>query len=181
VSSRVVEQIKDRVDIVDAIGRVVTLRKSGRSWSGLCPFHSEKTGSFHVYDDGHFHCFGCHVNGDVITFYEKYYHLEFKEACERIGAEFGIDIKWENSGGGNDGREALFSVNADAANHYYMEMKKEGNAGLEYLSGRGITRETIKAFGLGYADGSGRSFAAKLAGMSPEKRKAAEEAGLVYE
>ncbi|MDR1816490.1 MAG: DNA primase [Clostridiales Family XIII bacterium] len=177
----IVEQIKDKADAVDVIGRVVKLRKAGRSWSGLCPFHSETDGSFHVYDDGHYHCFGCSANGDVIRFYERYYNLDFKAACERLGAEFGIDIDW---GKGRDSaaegrREALYRINADAANHYYKCIKKAGNPGLAYLLGRGVGAETIKAFGLGYADDGGRSFAQAVEG-NKEKIRDAEEVGLLY-
>ncbi|MDR1797712.1 MAG: DNA primase [Clostridiales Family XIII bacterium] len=177
----VIEQIKDRADAIDVIGRVVKLRKSGRSWSGLCPFHSETDGSFHVYDDGHYHCFGCGANGDVITFYEQYYHLDFKDACERLGREFGIEIDWGKAGGKaqDQRRDALYRINAEAANHYYKAIKRAGNPGLAYLLGRGIGADTIKAFGLGYADEGGRSFAQAIQG-DKQKLRDAEEAGLLY-
>jgi len=177
----IAEQIKDRVDTVETIDRVVSLRRSGKSWSGLCPFHKEKTASFHVYEDsGNYICFGCGAKGDIITFYEKYYNIGFLDACERLSKENGIDWQPGGSFSADKGKEALYEVNRGARSVYYKAMKVEGNPALEYMLGRGLDRMTISKFRIGYADESGRMLAAKL--ENDEKmRKAALEVGLINE
>ena len=88
-----VEEIKSRCNIVDVIGRVVPLKKAGRNYKGLCPFHKEKTPSFIVSEDKQiFTCFGCGATGDVIGFVEKYYNLDFRGAVEMLAREYGIEI-----------------------------------------------------------------------------------------
>jgi len=177
----VAEQIKEKVDIADAIGRVVNLKRQGRSSMGLCPFHNESTPSFCVYEDSQsYYCFGCRAYGDVIRFYEQYYQLDFRDACERLGVEYGISLDWGRGrfAAADRRRDALYEINAEAANHYYRAIRQKGNPGLAYLLERGIGAETIKSFGIGYADESGRSFAATLAGDA-EKTAAAQEVGLI--
>ncbi|GHU61141.1 hypothetical protein AGMMS49983_00340 [Clostridia bacterium] len=176
----VAERIKDKADIVETVGRLVPLRKSGRNWSGLCPFHSETDGSFYVYEDsGRFVCFGCGANGDIITFYQRYYHLSFLEACERLCTEYGID--WQPGGAmkADKTMDVLYEANRFAGQEYYTAMKAEGNPALEYMLGRGIDRRTISKFRLGYADGSARMLASKLE-KDERLEKASEEVGLVY-
>ncbi|MDR3363523.1 MAG: DNA primase [Clostridiales Family XIII bacterium] len=179
--ANIVELIKEKADIVETVGRIVPLRRSGRSWSGLCPFHKETDGSFHVYDDsGHFICFGCGVKGDVITFYEKYYNLSFLDACERLAAEYGIDWRPGGSFTADSGKEPLFEANRFAGSVYYEAMKQEGNPALVYLLGRGIDRRTVSKFRIGYADDSGRMLSLRLENDAA-LRKSAEEVGLVYQ
>ena len=96
MSSNIVQGVKMKTNIVEIIGRFVQLRRGGKSWVGLCPFHKENNASFHVYEDsGYFVCFGCGAKGDIFTFYEKYYNLSFLDACERLAKEHGIN--WEKS------------------------------------------------------------------------------------
>ena len=177
----IAEEIKEKANIAEAVGRLVSLRRSGKSWSGLCPFHKETDGSFHVYEDsGHFICFGCGAKGDLITFYEKYYNLTFLDACERLAKEYGID--WEPGGGrgaGRGGTDALYEVNRLAGSIYYEAMKQEGNPALAYLLGRGMDRKTISKFRIGYADEGGRMVSSCVEG-DEALRKAAEEVGLIY-
>jgi len=177
----IVEQIKDRADTVETIGRVVSLRRSGKSWSGLCPFHKEKTASFHVYEDsGNYICFGCGAKGDIITFYEKYYNIDFLGACERLCKENGIDWQPGGGGGSDKGREALYEANRLAGSIYYEAMKIEGNPALDYLLGREIDKKTISRFRIGYADDTGRMISGRL--ENDEKmHKAALEVGLIKE
>jgi DNA primase len=176
----IAELIKEKADVVETIGRIVPLKKVGRSWSGLCPFHTETDGSFHVYEDGgYFICFGCGAKGDIISFYQRYYRLGFVEACERLCAEYGIDWQPGGSMKADKSLDALYEANRFAGAEYYAAMKAEGNPALEYMLGRGIDRRTISKFRLGYADGSARMLASKL--ESDERlAKAAEEVGLVY-
>ena len=89
-----VDEIKSRCNIVDVIGRVVTLKKAGSSYKGLCPFHNEKTPSFSVDETRQsYKCFGCGEGGDVISFVQKYYSLDFMEAMELLAKEYGIELK----------------------------------------------------------------------------------------
>src|SRR5215470_13489541 len=89
----VISQIRDRADIVQVIGQHVQLKKAGRNWKGLCPFHGEKTPSFNVSPDkGFFHCFGCQKNGDVFTFVMELEGKSFVEAAEQLAGRFGIAI-----------------------------------------------------------------------------------------
>jgi DNA primase len=176
----IVEEIKEKADIVEVIGRIASLRKSGRSWSGLCPFHTETDGSFHVYDDSQtYYCFGCRASGDVITFYEKHYHLDFKDACERLCSEYGIEWKPDGRQAEDKGRDALYEINRDAGKYYHDAILKEGNPGLRYLLDRDIDIKMIQRFRIGYTDAGGRAFA-REAESAPEKLKAAEDVGLVY-
>ena len=176
----IVEQIKDKADIVETIGRLVQLRRSGKSWSGLCPFHKETDGSFHVYEDSSsFICFGCGQKGDIITFYEKYYNLSFLDACEKLAKEYGIDWQPGGSFSADKSKELLFEANRFAGSVYYEAMKIEGNPALTYMQNRGIDRKTISRFRIGYADRSGRMLAEKFE-KNEELLKAAEEVGLIY-
>ena len=93
-----VEEIKSRCNIVDVIGRVVTLKKAGSSYKGLCPFHNEKTPSFSVSESKQFyHCFGCGESGDVFSFIQKYYNVTFPEAVEKLAAQYGVTIEREDT------------------------------------------------------------------------------------
>lgn len=88
----IIEQIKSRTDILETIGRVVSLKKGGKSYQGLCPFHQEKTPSFHVYAESQrYHCFGCQKDGDLINFVQDYYNVSFKEALNRLAKEKGLE------------------------------------------------------------------------------------------
>ena len=102
-----VEEIKDRCNIVDVIGRVVALKKAGSNYKGLCPFHNEKTPSFVVSESKQiFTCFGCGATGDVISFTERYHNLDFRGAVETLAREYGIEVN-ESFGGSQHCRLAL--------------------------------------------------------------------------
>ncbi|MCL2111957.1 MAG: DNA primase [Clostridiales bacterium] len=179
-NTSIVEEIKEKADVVETIGRLIPLKRSGKSWSGLCPFHKELDGSFHVYEDsGNFVCFGCGMKGDIISFYENYYKLTFLEACEKLAKEYGIDWQPGGSFSVDKGKDALYEANRFAGRVYYEAMTVEGNPALEYLLGRGIDIRTIAKFRLGYADGSGRALAQRLEGDAA-MQKAAEEVGLIF-
>ncbi len=151
-----VEEIKSRCNIVDVIGRVVPLKKAGRNYKGLCPFHKEKTPSFIVSEDKQiFTCFGCGETGDVIGFVEKYYNLDFRGAVEMLAREYGIEIT--GNFGGSKEKEELYEINRLAARFFYKALREKANPGYDYMKRRGISEEIMNKFGIGYADGGWQS------------------------
>ena len=152
------DELKAQLNIVDIIGREVNLKKSGSGYMGLCPFHSEKTPSFSVNEGKQFyHCFGCGKSGDVIGFVQEYYKLPFVEAVEKLATENGIRLPERRSSGPKIDYDKYHGINAKAARFFYNCLGIRGNKGLAYLRSRGLTKETITAFGLGYAPASGHA------------------------
>ena len=148
------DDLKAQLNIVDIIGREVKLKKSGSNYMGLCPFHNEKTPSFSVNEGKQFyHCFGCGRSGDVIGFVQEYYKLPFVEAVEKLATENGIKLPERRSSGPKIDYEKYHGINAKAARFFYNSLNIKGNKGLAYLRFRGLSNETITAFGLGYAPG----------------------------
>ncbi len=150
-----VAEVKAAVDIVDVAARYVNLKPAGGArFKALCPFHREKTPSFHVMRDRQiFHCFGCGKGGDVLTFVQEMEGVEFREALEQLAERAGI--KLEIRGGDparHDSRQALFKATTFAATYYHDQFTGAGGqAAREYVEGRALRPETIKKFGLGYA------------------------------
>ena len=161
--TNIVDEIKSRCNIIDVIGRVVTLKKAGSNYKGLCPFHNEKTPSFIVSETKQiFKCFGCGESGDVITFVEKYYNLDFKGAAEMLAREYGIDISHAFTDQGN--KKELYNINREAARFFYKALRAKDNPGYRYMYGRGITNDTLRVFGIGYADDNWTSLTDYLTG-----------------
>ena len=156
---------------MDVIGRVVTLKKAGSSYKGLCPFHNEKTPSFSV-DEGRqtYKCFGCGEGGDVISFVEKYYNLDFMEAMEMLAREYGIELK-RGGGQGSGKSKEYYEINRLAARFFYRALREHNNPGYTYMRRRGISDETLNTFGIGYADDEWTSLTDHLIeqGYEPEK------------
>ena len=156
----VITQIRDAADIVQVIGQHVQLKKAGRNWKGLCPFHGEKTPSFNVSaDKGFFHCFGCQKHGDVFTFVMELEGKSFVEAAEQLAGRFGIAIpKIEESPElrrARGERIAMLELNKLAA-AFFREVLADparGEPGRAYLAKRGVSTETADRFQLGYAPG----------------------------
>ena len=151
-SDRVLEEIKDRIDIVDFISDYVQLRKSGQNWKGLCPFHAEKTPSFMVSPSKQiFHCFGCGAGGDVIRFLMQYEHLPFPEALQVLARKAGIQLQALKSDRKTiEKDEQVRRALGDAAEFYAGKLKGSRSAS-EYIGKRGISRETAEIFRIGYA------------------------------
>ena len=146
------DELKAQLNIVDIIGREVNLKKSGSNYMGLCPFHGEKTPSFSVNENNQFyHCFGCGKSGDVISFVQEYYKLPFMEAVEKLATENGIKMPERRYSGPKIDYDKYHAINAKAARFFYNSLGAKGNKGLAYLKSRGLTKETITSFGLGYA------------------------------
>ncbi len=149
------DEIRQRVSIVDVVGRKVRLIKKGREHSGLCPFHNEKTPSFTVVEEkGFYHCFGCGAHGDAIRFLTDAEGLPFPEAVERLAGEAGLqmpqmtpeDIKREEK------RASLYDVMEAAAVWFEGQLKgMAGEAARDYIKGRALTPETVAKFRLGFA------------------------------
>ncbi len=168
-----VEEIKNRCDIVDTIGQVVTLKRAGSNYKGLCPFHNEKTPSFVVSDTKQiFTCFGCGASGDVIEFTKRYYNLEFPEALERLAAQCGVTI--EAYRGDKGKRDELYEINRQAARFFYKGLRERPNAGMEYMVSRGMDEDTLKRFGVGYADSQWDSLFQHLKELGYEAEKMLE-------
>jgi DNA primase len=149
----VIEKIKYENDIVDVISEKVRLKKSGRNYTGLCPFHNEKSPSFSVSRDKQIYkCFGCGEAGNVITFVMKTRNLSFIDAVRILAERVHIDLDFLESGNNkkNNANEKLLKLNVDAARFFFSNLKQNERAN-EYFLRRGITQNTIRKFGLGYA------------------------------
>ena len=143
-----IEEIKDRLDVVQVVEKYVKLKKSGKNYSGLCPFHNEKTPSFIVSPDlQRYKCFGCGETGDIFNFIQKIENLDFPETLEKLAKDAGVRLEKKNV---NYKYKTLEEINYIAAKYFYNELKKDKKA-LNYLLERGLTKESIKSFGVGYA------------------------------
>jgi DNA primase len=152
-----VDQVKERLSIVELISAYVPLKKAGRNYKGLCPFHSEKTPSFVVFPDSqHWHCFGaCGTGGDAISFVMRREGLSFGEALKMLAERVGVELVPPTPAQEAEAEERrrLWDVNRLAA-EYYHRLLMEGEqaaAARDYLAGRGLTLETLRAFQVGYA------------------------------
>lgn len=157
-SEELKEEVRSANDIVDVISGYVRLQKKGSSYVGLCPFHNEKTGSFHVSQNKQlYHCFGCGAGGDVFGFLMEYENFTFREAMQQLADRAGISLPRqelsEQEKRESDYRSLLLEVNREAGKYYYLLLRNErGVHALEYFRGRELSDSTIKKFGLGYAD-----------------------------
>ncbi|WP_069805806.1 DNA primase [Thermogemmatispora onikobensis] len=161
--SSIIETIKARLDLVDEVGQVVKLQKTGRAFKALCPFHNERTPSFYVFPESqHWHCFGCHESGDIFTFVQKTQGLDFPEALRYLAEKAGVSLDEQP---GYDTaqqrelaaqRERLRQLNEDAQLWFHQALLRlrEAAPARAYLQSRGLTAETVIAFGLGYAPDS---------------------------
>lgn len=152
------EEVRSANDIVDVISGYVRLQKKGGSYVGLCPFHNEKTGSFHVSQNKQlYHCFGCGAGGDVFAFLMEYENFSFREAMEQLAGRAGITLPAQELSAQekreSDYRARLLEVNREAGKYYYLLLRNaRGAHALEYFRDRKLSDETMKKFGLGYAD-----------------------------
>jgi DNA primase len=155
-----IEEVRSRTDIVEVIGAHVRLRRAGRNFVGLCPFHNEKTASFTVnLERGFFHCFGCGAGGTVFDFLMKSEGLTFPEALQSLAKRYGITLadRTPASGAGRgpaeNARASLLAANQLAAEFYANVLwnSSDGEVARDYLKARGITSETARAFMLGFA------------------------------
>jgi len=175
-----IRDLKFRVNIVDVVSRVATLRKAGARFKGLCPFHQEKSPSFHVDPDkGFYKCFGCGKAGDIISFVRETEQLNFSEAIETLGQRFGVPIEYEEGSGPSREerslRQEIFDLHETAAEHFYQAFKGTGATGdymREYWNKkRRFPIEVADEFKIGAADPMDNTLAAALL-----KKKYSEDA-----
>ena len=165
-SDRVLEEVKDRIDIVDFISEYVQLRKSGQNWKGLCPFHAEKTPSFMVSPAKQiFHCFGCGAGGDVISFLVKYERLPFPEALHVLAGKAGVLLPTARQDKQVIERDEQVRNALRAASTFFVTKLKESGNASEYVRKRGISGETAELFKLGYAPAGWQNLLRYLKGM----------------
>ncbi|MGN0317578.1 MAG: DNA primase [Lachnospira sp.] len=156
-SRDIIDEVVSRNDIVEVISERIKLKKNGSSYTGLCPFHNEKSPSFSVSGQKQlYHCFGCGVGGNVITFIMEYENYTFLEAVKMLGERAGIELpemeQGDNERAERNIKQRLLEINKIAATYYYHQLKSpRGQAGLNYLMGRELSNETINRFGLGFA------------------------------
>lgn len=158
-SDDLIEEVRSRNDIVDVIGGYVSLKKQGNSYSACCPFHHEKTPSFHVSRDKQlYHCFGCGASGNVFTFIREYENLSFVESMKLLADRSGMTLpEYELSPKQKEQenyRTELKELNRAAAAyfHYLLTKTEHGKKALDYLHNRGLNDDTIMAFAMGYSD-----------------------------
>src|SRR5919202_4756822 len=175
------DELRARVSLADIVGRRVRLVRKGREYSGLCPFHKEKTPSFYVVEDkGFFHCFGCGAHGDVIGFTMQTDNLPFPEAVEKLAGEAGMEAPRQSPREQERTRRELTLRDAmEAAASFYAErlFDKGGQGALAHLRDRGLDDATIRRFRLGYAPAGRDALRKALAPKFPEPLLL--EAGLV--
>jgi DNA primase len=158
LSEEKVSEIRDRSSIVEVVSDSVTLKKAGKNYRGLCPFHSEKTASFMVNEEKQiFHCFGCGEGGDVFTFLMKVGHFSFPQAVEELAKRFGVKLPSRELSAPQKKemakKEGLFQINQIASEYFHdlLTRRREGEEGRQYLSQRGVSQEIVEEHRLGYS------------------------------
>jgi DNA primase len=155
IASEEIAKIRASTDLVALIGEHVALRKTGQRWTGLCPFHAEKTGSFSVNaEEGLYYCFGCRASGDAITFVRETQHVDFVDAVRQLAERAGIELHEDSveAGGWRD-KSALYDAMERAVAWYHERLLTSPDAGRarDYLRSRGYDAETVRSFRLGWA------------------------------
>ena len=154
-SDQFLEELEEKNPIEDVVGSYVNLTRRGSNLFGLCPFHNEKTASFSVAPEkGIYYCFGCHKGGGVVNFIMEIEGLDYPDAVRFLAKRAGIQVPEEDRRQSSNYRyrEKLWQLCRDAARYYHAVLKSpEGQPGLQYLMGRGLTADTIVRFGLGFA------------------------------
>ena len=193
----IIDTIKAKIDVVEEIGLVVALQKSGKSFKGLCPFHNERTPSFYVFAESQtWRCFGCNEGGDVFTFVQKQQGLEFPDALVYLAEKAGVSIEDYSSRNPEEERETnaikerLRKLNEDALLwfHQMLLRSKDATGARAYIQSRGISPDSVIAFGLGYAPeqrnglsnyllGQGYTQRELLSGGLAREREVASDAG----
>ncbi|MDE0654135.1 MAG: DNA primase [bacterium] len=167
-----VARVREATDIVQLISNTVALRKAGRRWQGLCPFHSEKTPSFSVNaEEGLYYCFGCRASGDAITFVRQTEGLDFAASVELLASRAGITLRYDSKGEAaqHGRRRKLTEVVAAAVEWYHERLLQHPDAGAArgYLRSRGLTGDEVRAFKVGWAPAGWDELCAGLRSVAP--------------
>lgn len=180
IPEELINQIKERVNIIDVVSDYLPLKKAGVNYKGLCPFHSEKTPSFTVSEEKQiFHCFGCGAGGNAITFLMKANGMTFPDAVAELAKRAGVVIPKPERGSTDKGDrlDALYKINEAAASFYHRLLRESGKA-RGYLEKRGLAEETINDYGLGYG-GDGWDSLFRFLSQKGYTLPLAEELGLI--
>ena len=155
VPEETIERIRNTADIYDVVAQYVDLKKRGRNFFGLCPFHSEKTPSFSVAPDKQiYHCFGCGAGGNVFSFIVEHEKISFIEAVQQLGQKYGIDVDYQ-SGPSSKIFSSLYELHDLAVKLYHnILFSEKGKSALDYLYNRGLNDDTIKTYQIGFAPDS---------------------------
>lgn len=176
----IIETIKAKVDVVEEIGLVVALQKSGKSFKGLCPFHNERTASFYVFAESQtWRCFGCNEGGDVFSFVQQQQGLEFRDALLYLAEKAGVAVEDYTSSNPQEERETnavkerLRKLNEDALLwfHQMLLRSRDGDEARDYVQSRGISSNSVVAFSLGYAPDHGDGLSRYLLGQGYTERE----------
>ena len=153
IPQETINRINDTADIVDVVSKYVDLKKRGRNFFGLCPFHNEKTPSFSVAPDkGIYHCFGCGNGGNAVNFIMEYEKISFVDAIQELGGQLGIDVEFSGDNKSKEFFHALYDIHNLAANLYHKTLfSDKGKKAKQYLLDRGIDENLIKLFKIGFA------------------------------
>ena len=171
-----IERLRSTVSIVDVVAQFVTLRKVGRNWVGLCPFHAEKTPSFNVREEtGRYKCFGCDKSGDVFTFVQEHEHVDFVGAVEYLAAKAGITLTYTSSGQSRERarRKQLVDAMAAAVQWFHERLLEDPEArpARDYLRSRGLSGDVARTFQLGWAPDEWDALSTR-SGIDPERLRA---------
>ena len=150
------ERLRATVSISDVVQEYVALRRVGRNWVGLCPFHAERTPSFNVREEtGRYKCFGCGAAGDVFTFVQEIEHVDFVTAVEQLAAKAGIQLRYTSGGESKDRqrRKQLIEAMGKAVEWYHQRLltADDARAARDYLRRRGLAGDVARQFKLGWA------------------------------
>ena len=175
------EELRRRLSIFDLVGRKVRLTRRGKQATGLCPFHNEKSPSFHVYDDDepHYHCFGCGAHGDAITFVMQTDGLEFRDAVERLAGEAGLEVPKDTPQERERAERQASLGTVMEASCAFFQAQLAGSLGAGYLKSRGLTAETVQRFRLGFAPDSRTALKSHLAKLNVPESLAIEAGMLI--
>lgn len=155
LNDAVISRVRESADIVEFINQVTPLKQAGKSHKGLCPFHREKTPSFHVdKDKGLFYCFGCGTGGDVFKFLTLSEKFTFPEAVEHVAHRLGIELPTKKQSGREGQKDDLLELLADAEEAYRQAIGWSPNVAESYLRQRGVSKEVVETYGFGYAPDS---------------------------
>lgn len=174
----IVQNIKDNLSIVDHIQKFISLKNSGRDYLGVCPFHDDHKPSMRVSDDkGLFHCFACGTGGDIIGFHMKFNNLDFVSALKELAEIAGVELPSRSSKtNAKPNNELLYKINNFTQKIYLKNLyqTQEGEKALDYLASRGLKKELIEQFGLGYSINSWNDLSDRMIGKNVPLNKATE-------